>query len=222
MSLHGATGEVHDRQTRVSGSFDRLIKNLKTAKEVGLRCKMVTTPTAWNEHQIEQMFALSDEIKVPLHFQGPVAPKDNGDTEPLIIQPKPETWDKIASIQQARHEAAIPLVESTKRVSSLDNIEPEEPAMCGVGVAGVDIDPYGNVQACMHLQESAGNIHEHSIKEIWDHAPLFTRARKRAVEAAKQFSDTAPKQYGAPLFCIAVEENANKGCNTCSGNGCRT
>ncbi|MGB5705542.1 MAG: SPASM domain-containing protein, partial [Arenicellales bacterium] len=87
---------------------------------------------------------------------------------------------------------------------------------CGVGVSGVDIDPYGNVNACMHLQEAAGNLHDQSIDEIWNHSPLFTRARNRAVEAAKRFTDAPPKQLGAPLFCLAVEENLQKGhCGQC-------
>ncbi|RWX44349.1 hypothetical protein VT99_13291, partial [Candidatus Electrothrix marina] len=30
---------------------------------------------------------------------------------------------------------------------------------------------------------------------------------QRAVSAAKQFTDTSPRQFGAPLYCIAVEEN---------------
>jgi len=212
VSLHGSTAAVHDRQTRVEGSFERLIKNLKTAKEVGLRCSIVTTPTAWNEHQIEEMFALCDTLDIPLRFQGPVAPKDNGDTEPLIIQPKVETWDKITNIQAERRKTKpIPIAMAARNEPS----EPEEKAMCSVGLAGVDIDPYGNVQACMHLQEAAGNLHDHSIEEIWNDAPLFQRARKKAVEVALRFADSPPTQYGAPLFCIAVEENAAKGCGTC-------
>ena len=70
----------------------------------------------------------------------------------------------------------------------------------------------------MHLQESAGNLHEHSIEEIWNNSPLFQRARARSVAAAQQFTDKPPEQYGAPLFCLAVEENANKGCGSCSGS----
>jgi hypothetical protein len=65
------------------------------------------------------------------------------------------------------------------------------------------------------LQESAGNLHEDSIEEIWNHSPLFQRARARSVAAAKQFVDLPVKQLGAPLYCIAVEENANKGCGSC-------
>ncbi len=211
-SLHGATAKVHDRQTRVDGSFSRLVKNIKTAREVGLRCNIVCTPTAWNEHQVEDMFRLCDDINVPLRFQGPVAPRDNGDTEPLAIQPKAETWDKITAILEERKTTHPVHLGPSYQVEREQNSVAEEKAMCSVGVAGVDIDPYGNVQACMHLQEGAGNLHEKSIGEIWNNSPLFQRARKKSVEAAQQFANSTPSQYGAPVFCIAVEENAKKRC----------
>lgn len=215
VSLHGATAEVHDRQTRIGGSFKRLIQNLKAAKECGLRCSVVSTPTAWNEHQIEDMFALCDSLDLPLRFQGPVAPRDNGDTEPLSIQPRRETWDKVTTLLKERRRNDS--IGSRSEPGSTDR--KEEKSTCGVGVAGVDIDPYGNVQACMHLQESAGSLHDQSIEEIWNNSPLFTRARERSVAAARRFGDRSPEQYGAPLFCLAVEENANKGCGGCASKG---
>ncbi len=95
VSLHGASAEVHDRQTRMPGSFDRLIRNLEQAREAGLRCGLITTPTAWNEQQIEAMVALGDTLGTPLRFQGSVGPRDNGDTTPLSIQPARATWDRI-------------------------------------------------------------------------------------------------------------------------------
>jgi MoaA/NifB/PqqE/SkfB family radical SAM enzyme len=216
VSLHGATAEVHDRQTRVPGSFDRLLKNIATAKQAGLRCSVVSTPTSWNEHQIEEMFAVCDSLGVPLRFQGPVAPRDNGDLTPLQIQPAENTWEQVTAHVESRREP--PSVSDDRRGQSV-NADKEEQAMCSVGVAGVDIDPFGNVQACMHLQTAAGNLHEQSIEAIWDTSPVFQRARKAAVNAALQFADSSPKQYGAPIFCIAVEENANKGCESpCSKN----
>jgi len=216
VSLHGATAEVHDRQTRLPGSFDRLLNNLSFAKEAGLRCSVVTTPTAWNEHQIEEMFALCDSLDVPLRFQGPVGPRDNGDTTPLSIQPAQKTWDRIDVLVTARREE-----EADENASEADSTSPEtdreEPAMCSVGVAGVDIDPFGNVQACMHLQTPAGSLHEQSIEQIWNHSPVFQRARAAAIAAAQRFTDEPPRQFGAPIYCIAVEENAQKGCGQCGG-----
>lgn len=218
VSLHGATAKVHDRQTRIPGSFDRLLQNLETAKQHGLCCSVVTTPTAWNEHQIEDMFALCDAMELPLRTQGPVAPRDNGDTTPLQIQPSQATWDTVGRVVAERKlTAANPKVIASTAFSQESEQEPD--ATCSVGVAGVDIDPYGNVQACMHLQESAGNLHEQSIEQIWNDSPLFLRARNASIAAAEQFADQPLKQYGAPLYCIAVEENANKGCGQCH-QGC--
>jgi MoaA/NifB/PqqE/SkfB family radical SAM enzyme len=222
VSLHGATADVHDRQTRARGSFERLVRNLRNARAAGLRCSMVSTPTAWNEHQIDEMFALADDLGIPLRFQGPVAPRDNGDTDPLVIQPRRETWDRIEALVAERKAQAMagPGQHQTPEISI--EREAETPASCSVGVAGVDIDPYGNVQACMHLQESAGNLHEQSIEQIWHHSPLFTRARQRAIEAAerlevqKRVEGERPRQLNAPLFCLAVEENCGKGCGSCA------
>ena len=39
-SLHGATAATHDRQTRVAGSFDRLIENIREMLSLGLRVKV--------------------------------------------------------------------------------------------------------------------------------------------------------------------------------------
>jgi MoaA/NifB/PqqE/SkfB family radical SAM enzyme len=210
VSLHGATAEVHDRQTRVPGSFDRLMRNLVGANRIGLRCGVVTTPTAWNEHQIDELFALCDRLGVPLRFQGPVGPRDNGDTTPLTIQPVKTTWDRIAELIERRREMQEAREDPSASRGVAVEMEPEEPAMCSVGVAGVDIDPYGNVQACMHLQERAGSLHHQSIEEIWHNSPLFQRARTASVTAARHFVDEPPRQFGAPLFCIAVEENCQK------------
>jgi hypothetical protein len=49
---------------------------------------------------------------------------------------------------------------------------------------------------------------------------LFARARSRAEQAMQQFEDKPIKQLGAPIFCLAVEENINKGCDTECGTGC--
>ena len=220
ISLHGATAEVHDRQTRVIGSFERLCRNIQTAKESGLRISMVTTPTSWNQHQIDEMFSLCDSLCVPLRFQGPVAPRDNGDLTPLTIQPSQETWSRIKTLVASRSKAekiGDQVLSSPKRSSDSVGLLPR--ATCGVGVSGVDIDPFGNVLPCMHLQEHAGNLHTQSIKDIWEKSPIFSSARQRAIEAGSRFKDNAPSQLGAPVFCIAVEANIakhKKGCANCS------
>ncbi len=212
VTLHGASAAVHDRQTRVAGSFERLIRNLRGAGRVGLRCGLVVTPTAWNEHEIEAMVGLADELGMPLRFQGPVGPRDNGDLAPLAIQPAPATWTRVEQVVVDRREAPE---RRQGRAEVSANPTGEVPATCSVGLTGLHVDPFGNVQACLHLQEVAGSLHERSIEEIWNHSPLFVRARQRAVQAAVKLEGGAPRQLGAPVFCLAVEENCSKGGSRC-------
>lgn len=209
VSLHGATAETHDKQTRITGSFDRLIRNIAEARDLGLKLSIVTTPTLWNEHEIPQMFELSDSLNVPLRFQGPVAPRDNGDLEPLQITPSNNAWQQVKEIQMQRG-AHVDRNKYEFKEERSEDLTKHTPSTCGVGVSGVDIDPFGNVQACIHLQESAGNLHDSTIKEIWDHSPLFKRARDRSVEMEKRFQTEPRTQLGAPVFCLAVEENLQK------------
>lgn len=212
VSLHGADAKTHDRQTRVSGSFARLLENIKAALKAGLRMNAVATPTAWNEHQIEAMFGLCDSLGIPLRFQGPVAPRGGVDTATLALTPSSKTWRLIKDMVIARNAA-----ESTQQTADIPNEsssrrrEAEDCATCGIGVMGVDIDPFGNVKPCIHVQSSAGNLHDESIERIWKNSPLFALMRERAVAAGQSFGDKPLQQLGAPLFCLAVEENLSRG-----------
>ena len=49
VSLHGALPDTHDRQTRVTGSFARLMSNLQLMRARRLRVKLNCTLTRWNE-----------------------------------------------------------------------------------------------------------------------------------------------------------------------------
>src|SRR6185295_4685519 len=68
VSLHGASAATHDRQTRVPGSFERLLANLGELRALGLRVKINSTLTAWNEGEIEEMYALADRLGLPLQL----------------------------------------------------------------------------------------------------------------------------------------------------------
>ena len=220
ISLHGATGGTHDRQTRVAGSFDRLLGNVGVLRDLGVRQRLVCTPTAWNDHELEEMLVLADQLGVPLRFQGPVAPRDNGDTTPLAIQPSRAAWQRVEALLAAR---AAPGTASAEDGCQAAARVPERDHLCGIGRESVDVDPYGNVLACMHLRQSAGNLHDETIEQIWNDSPVFMQARELSENAARRFAGKALEQFGAPLYCPAIEENAAKrqGCSgNCAIGGC--
>ncbi|MBV8203286.1 MAG: radical SAM protein, partial [Acidobacteria bacterium] len=102
VSLHGATAAVHDRQTREPGSFERLLANLREMRGLGLRVKLNSTMTAWNEQEIADMMALADSLELPLQIDPEVTPRDDGDREPQSISPSRAGVRRLFELLAAR------------------------------------------------------------------------------------------------------------------------
>jgi len=187
VSLHGARGGTHDRQTRVPGSFDRLVENLEAMKAAGLRVLLNATLTRFNEDEVEEMFALADGLGVRLRFDPVVTPRDDGDRGPLAITASKEGVERLFRVldkrQQERFQAGQ---EALVEVGQHNDAGlPRAPGKnCGAGANNVAIDPFGNVYPCVQWRRGVGNVHERSIREIWTASRELARVREINAEAA--------------------------------------
>lgn len=166
LSLHGATAAVHDRQTRVDGSFDRLTQNLNRLVDRGVRTKLNSTLTAWNEHELGAMFDLADNLGVPIQFDPDVTPRDDGSDEPLSIRASQEGLELLLSMQTeraARNPDEPPVMREGDQIAG----GPSLTRHCGAGCSSVAIDPFGTVYPCVQWRRSIGSLHEEPITEIW-------------------------------------------------------
>jgi MoaA/NifB/PqqE/SkfB family radical SAM enzyme len=167
-SLHGATAATHDRQTRVPGSFERLLENLAGLRALGLRVKLNSTLTAWNEGEIAGMFDLADSLGLPLQVDPEVTPRDDGDRSPLAVAPSREGVMRLFRLQTERGRAAGG-AEAAAAPRSADETLPTPPGKhCGAGSAGLAVDPYGNVYPCVQWRRPVGNLHRQGLREIWE------------------------------------------------------
>lgn len=161
-SLHGATAATHDRQTRVAGSFDRLIDNIREMLTLGLRVKVNSTLTRWNESETAAMHALCDSLGVPLRFDLQVSPRDDGDRSPLDVAPTAEGVRKLLAVETARSERFAASPPDAPRVDPAPSTK-----HCGAGSAGIAIDPFGNIYPCVQWRRPVGNLHEKRIVDVW-------------------------------------------------------
>lgn len=161
VSLHGATAETHDRQTRVPGSFERLQANLREMLALGLRVKVNSTLTSWNETEVEAMYALTDSLGLQLRFDLQVSPRDDGDRTPLAVVPTREGITRLMRIDDERAGAGAQSAIQT------DDVPPAPGKHCGAGSAGIAIDPFGNVYPCVQWRRAVASLHTQSIREVW-------------------------------------------------------
>ncbi len=186
VSLHGARAETHDRQTRVQGSFLRLLANFEEMLRIGLRFKINTTLTRWNEGEIEEMSALAERLGAPLVFDPDVTPRDNGDLSPLEIAVTPEGRRRLFSFGKPddvmrQGSASLPAADSRKH--------------CGAGSSGIAVDPFGNVYPCVQWRRPVGNLHERSIRDIWARNDELDEVRRLSEEVKRNLAGGGPGLY---------------------------
>jgi MoaA/NifB/PqqE/SkfB family radical SAM enzyme len=262
VSLHGASAAVHDRQTRVPGSFDRLIANLRSARRLGLRIKLNSTLTAWNEHETEELLDLALALDLPLQIDPEVTQRDDGSREPLAVTASRAGIQRLFALLAER--AAAPAAEEAggaagaagaggavgaageggaagaagaggavgaagdggtagggstgspaagaapaggggrERLRVLRQADDGLPAAaekhCGAGSSGIAVDPFGNVYPCVQWRRPVGNLHERSIREIWERSTGLGEVRALTV-AAKKMIDGVGEAGGLLAFC---------------------
>jgi MoaA/NifB/PqqE/SkfB family radical SAM enzyme len=186
ISLHGACAETHDRQTRVPGSFDRLMVNLRELRDRGIRTKLNCTLTRWNENEVEEIFQLADHLGIQLQISPEVTPRDNGDRDVLSLSPSIAGIRRVFQLRasRARTTETGKVQVEVAREADEGLITPGE-KYCGAGSSGIAVDPFGNVYPCVQWRHSVGNLQDQSIKEIWNQSERFLDIRNELVEAKK-------------------------------------
>ena len=196
VSLHGARAETHDRQTRVEGSFENLTANIVEMRRAGLRVKLNSTLTRWNENEVDRMFVLADDLDVPLSIDAVVTPRDDGDREPLRIAASAEGLAHLYSLLRERkgnlHQEVLPSNGTSRK-------------NCGTGSATLAVDPFGNVYPCIQWRRPVGNLHRQSVKEIWRGSGALAEIRRLNTEAARMVDRLGPGGQDMG-FCLGLAE----------------
>ena len=197
ISLHGATAATHDRQTRIPGSFERLIGNLGELRALGQRIKLNATLTRWNENEIEAMFELADRLGLRLSVSPTVTPRDDGDLGPLQVAPSDEGIKKLYRLLDSR----IPDSEEAAACTGSPSINKN----CGAGASGIAVDPFGNVYPCVQWRRPLGSLHQQRIGEIWEISPALVEVRQLNEQAKQRMLAKGQDAFGLS-HCMGISE----------------
>lgn len=203
VSLHGATAEAHERQTRIPGSFDRLLENLTAMRGLGFRVKLNGTLTRWNEHQIADMFALADRLGCVFSLSPTVTPRDDGDTAPMSIAPSEQGIRDLYAYLDARVPDSA--LEDALAESGACTGTPGRHKNCGAGSAGLAVDPFGSVFPCVQWRRPLGNLHDRSIHEIWTGSSQLAQIRDINSRARQRIEDLGDEGVGV-AHCMGLSE----------------
>lgn len=202
VSLDGSTPEIHDAFRRVRGSYDRTIRGIQAAREIGLSLQIGTTVTRRNVADLPAMARVIEgfgALMWNIFFLVPtgrgkeddmISPQEHEEvlnwmyeisrTVPFDVRTTAAQHYRRVVFERTRAElgekAAIHKALSGAGYSFQDGLgRPQQGVNDGKGFCF--ISHIGDVCPSGFLQLPAGNVRETHIAEIYRHSRLFTELR---------------------------------------------
>ncbi len=165
ISLYGATAAVHDGITQIPGSFDRTWQGAVRMRKLGVGVRLKFLVMRQNAHELSAMrqnatahgFAHLVDMQVTARHDG---------TDGSLSTRVPE--DQLEALYGGPLGDLIP--KRSRQVT-------DENFPCNCARGNCAISAAGDVQPCISVPLSAGNIRQQSFAEIWKSSPAFERIR---------------------------------------------
>jgi radical SAM protein with 4Fe4S-binding SPASM domain len=171
VSLLGGTAETHDAVSGIPGSFARTLEGIKALRAADLPVEVHFTAVTLNFQELHAARQVAESLGCAFGWNSHMSPRDDHSVIPLKLQIPPA--DLRPLLQEAVDETL-----AGNGGQWPDGVYKDDGWLCGAGRESVNITPYGDVQPCMALRDTAGNLRENSFLEIWNSSPVFLRLRK--------------------------------------------
>jgi pyrroloquinoline quinone biosynthesis protein E len=169
ISLHGSRAEIHERLTRMPGTYDKICKNIMKYKKEGFSVSLDVLLSSYNYFDmyniVKKGYELGvDRIYINRHELGGEGYYSSF-LVPNISQFRQAVDELIAAKRDFKIDimfgTAIPFCVYEKMINEFPLPD------CGAGFWHATIDPFGNVKICNQAPYNIGNILTDSLEKIW-------------------------------------------------------
>jgi radical SAM protein with 4Fe4S-binding SPASM domain len=171
VSLYGATAEVHDAITQVTGSFRRTWAGVMRLRAVGVAVRLKFIVMRPNAHETEAMMTGASAQGFPFTLDLNVTARHDGTDGSLATRVTP------AQLEGLSRGPLRPLLPRGRRPPP-----PEQDFNCNCARGNCAISATGDVYPCVSVPWAAGNVREQPFADIWRDSPVFRRIRGLRLE----------------------------------------
>ncbi len=169
ISIYSTKPEIHDKITKVPGSFQKSISVAGMLRNRDVRLKISTVIMKENMGDYHDIYELSRQLKAAFQADYRITPKTDGNKSPLAVHVDEEYLANLLA-DPIFTEKSEP--EPQEVYSGIFNTIP-----CGAGHISCYVTPYGDVYPCVQLPINCGNLKEASFAKIWKNSPELLKFR---------------------------------------------
>ncbi|HAH07122.1 MAG TPA: hypothetical protein DCM05_11485 [Elusimicrobia bacterium] len=198
-SIYGATKETHERITGVEGSWERLEKGIRLALGRGLPLTLKSVLMSLNKHELPAMEAYAASLPLDSAFVYDTLITQRIDEKPggadLRLSPEEIVALDAASPTRMREYADI--------LRTFGKLPKNELLMCGAGLIGFCVDPYGRLQPCDSFIDFAYDLRKGSFAQGWNEAmPRFREEMEKTLSPDCLKCDIIPLCDNCPGYAL--------------------
>jgi len=181
-SIFGKSANLHERITRVSGSFDRTINAIKSAKQTGLTTELHFVPFSNNYYELEDIAMLGKDLGISRISVLRFVPQGRGQLLKKRVLNKLQNLELKRIIERLRKKGLEIRTGSPYNFLML-NDQPE----CSSGIDRLIIGPDLRIYPCdafkqIKAEEVVGTLAESSVNgysllKCWENSPFLQAVR---------------------------------------------
>lgn len=205
-SLHGSDSKTHDTLTQVSESFNTTITSMCGVIDSGVNVEVHVVPTAINFEYIEDIAKLVESMGIRNMSWLRLVPQGRGAVNSHVLK---LTQEQLSQLARKKDEISHKYPGLTIRTGAPFNILCAQPAVaCDAGSSVLTIRPDGIIAPCdafkrFRVNDRYGNIHEHSLAEIWEKSEFLNMIRSTLESGFAEACSSCSRYEYCKSGCLA-------------------
>ncbi|NJL55582.1 radical SAM protein [bacterium] len=163
VSIYGPTADIHDSVTRISGSFNKSLKNIHALISRGVHVTLACVVMNINYSTYQDVQQLAKNIGADCTIGYPIRARDDGN---------PDTHELRLSHEELHH-----LVRSNQSRFCKSYKKDLDAPICHAGRVIASISSEGDVFPCILFPMRVGNLIKSDFEHIWNNSPELVKYR---------------------------------------------
>jgi len=175
ISIYGSTTSAHEQVTGVPGSWAAALAGARKLCEAGVRLCLKTMLMRVNQHELEGMEALAQDLGAKFRFDPVINARLDGGREPLAFRLDPSVAVQLEFARPWLRQGWADLHAQYPVVPQSDLL-----FQCGAGQTAFHVDAFGNLQPCLMVPWISHSPIDVPFAEAWAQVGVVLDTRARA------------------------------------------
>ena len=172
ISVYSHRAEVHDRITKVPGSFARTVEGIRRLKAQGIKVTIANILMRENLSDYDGVHALASSLDIHYTVDPTITPMMDGDRSVLEHRISGSELAKVF-----RDTKLVGDVEEFCAPPAVGGEDVMDGIPCSAAHTACYISPYGDVFPCVQFPLPSGNVRRQRFIDIWRDSPQLNQVR---------------------------------------------